>query len=97
MTDTIDTGVMIALRRIRDVALIRPARSKKYKKWLRDKFPYCELHHVCGSVHGMKSSDYLLLPMTHEEHEQAQGESLNLDHIIRAIRLLMMYAEELEQ
>jgi len=43
-------------------------KSKKYLKWVKEKYPNKDLHHLLGSVKGKKYTDYLVYPFEHNYH-----------------------------
>lgn len=86
----------ILYRQLRDVYL-RYGKSPKYKAWLRKRYPDKELHHVFGSVHGRKSSDYGIVPVDPMEHRLKQNDvDWCFSQIPMAINLLLMYVSEQE-
>ena len=98
-TPSIDRGPeRILFSRLKSVAQTRPYRSSRFKTWLRERSPGKDLHHVFGSVHGMKSSDLLSVMVEHGEH--MSGEE-NIDWLVEqmpgAIENLLRYVEYLEE
>ena len=57
ITDKSDSRILY--QRIKDVAL-KFGKSGQYEKWLKSQSPGKSWHHICGSVHGKKSTDYRL-------------------------------------
>ena len=47
-------------------------RSKKFKKWFHEEYPYTEMHHVFGSYTGIKTSDYCSAPVNDKTHTYAE-------------------------
>lgn len=48
-------------------------KSPKYMKWIKDKYPYLDRHHILGSTMGggnKKFTDYLVIPIRHDHHLQ---------------------------
>jgi hypothetical protein len=43
-------------------------KSKRYLKWMKGRNPHLDLHHILGSVHGKKFTDYLVVPIEHNHH-----------------------------
>jgi hypothetical protein len=43
-------------------------KSKRYLKWMKIQFPDLDLHHILGSVHSKKFTDYLVVPIHHTHH-----------------------------
>ena len=91
------TDFQIFCFRLRNLALTKPYRSAKYKAWLKEKFPKADdPHHICGSVHGMKSSDLLAIMVTRKEHGEIQHKPVTIEQVVGAIQNLMLYVEYLE-
>ena len=47
-------------------------KNADYLKWLRERNPDKTIHHLIGSMTGIKLNDYLLIPLTIQEHEEAE-------------------------
>ena len=43
-------------------------KSKRYLNWMKSRYPYVDLHHILGSVHSKKFTDYLVIPIHHTHH-----------------------------
>lgn len=73
-------------------------KSKKYMDWVKAKYPHHQRHHLIGSMTGIKLNDYLLVPVTHVEHEHAERNKLDyaIKHLHTSLNLLFEYLEELE-
>ncbi len=83
--------------RLRNLALTKPYRSERYKKWLKERFPNSDdPHHICGSVHGMKSTDLLCVAVTRKEHSEIQHKAVTMDQVLGTISNLMEYVKYLE-
>ena len=73
--------------------------APKYHRWLRDKRPNEDIHHLLSSTFGKKFSDYLVVPLDHNFHitkvtaNEAKYFSLLID---QACKWLKLYAETLE-
>ena len=87
----------IVFRRLRDVYL-RHGKSPKYLAWLRNRHPGKELHHVFGSVHGRKSSDFGVVPVDPMVHRERQNDpDWCFSQIFQSIDLLLEYLDESNQ
>ena len=84
--------------RLKSVAQTRPYRSERFKAWLREKSSGKDLHHVFGSVHGMKSSDLLAVMVEHGEHMSGE-DSIDwlVEQMPEAVENLLRYVEYLEE
>jgi hypothetical protein len=75
-------------------------RGKHYLDYLHGLFPDKVLHHLLGSASAKKKyTDYLIVPLTLEEHAKAH-KNLPLSFMLllpRAIKLLIGYAQYLEE
>lgn len=66
--------IQLLYRRLRDISLRKPARDKKYLKWIKTKpcvrcgRPADDPHHIFGSSGSLKSSDYHTVPVCRECH-----------------------------
>jgi hypothetical protein len=71
-------------------------KSKRYLKWMKSCYPYVDLHHILGSVHGIKFTDYLVVPVEHGHHlnviEPHKGIWFN-KLLERSITYLAIYAK----
>lgn len=72
---------------------LKVRRSEAYKKWLKKKYPGKELHHLIGSMTGIKLNDYLLLPVDRETHlgAEAQKREFCIEHLHESLGLLFEY------
>jgi len=52
-------------------------KSKKFKKWFHEKYPYMQQHHIFGSYTGIKTSDYCSVPLTTRQHDKAERDKSN--------------------
>lgn len=43
-------------------------KSKRYLKWMKARNPNLDIHHILGSVHGKKFTDYLAVSIEHWHH-----------------------------
>ena len=69
-----------------------------YVKWLHEKFPGMELHHLLlSSSSRLKSTDALMVPVTREEHKKAHKNAALyfMINLPKAIRLLIEYVQHL--
>ncbi len=73
-------------------------KSKKYMDWVKAKYPHKEIHHIIGSMTGIKLNDYLLIPLTHEEHEMAERHKIDMciQGLPESLNILFEYIKELE-
>jgi len=75
-------------------------RGKHYLDYLHELFPDKVLHHILGSASARKKfTDYLVVPLTLEEHAKAH-KNLPLSFMMllpRAIKLLIGYVIHLEE
>ncbi len=90
------TDIDILYRKLRDISFKKPFRSEKYKKFVREKSGKETFHHICGSYHGLKSSDLLGIGLNAEEHSLIQNEKPTIEHIVKAVENLMRYIEEMQ-
>ena len=96
---------MMQYKWLRNAALTKPARDKKYLEWLReqpcclcDRPPRSEPHHIYGSVHGMKSSDYGAVPVCRECHNfYEQNPKENAGLVEHQVVCLMRYLTTLRE
>ena len=68
-------------------------KDKNYLKWLRVKYPDKELHHLTGSMTGIKLHDCFIVPVTRAEHIKAEANKIQFfnDNLHIAIKLFMEY------
>lgn len=86
----------ILFSRIRNIALSH-GKHPKFKAWLKAQQPDKELHHVCGSVMGRKSTDLFAVMVTPQEHREKQDDiDWCISQIPEAIGNLMKYIEQHE-
>lgn len=73
-------------------------KSKQYLNWVRKGFPSLELHHLFGSHTGSKTTDYMILPLTREEHQLAElmKSEFAIDNLHIALNILQTYVKYLE-
>ena len=76
--------------------LVPPVRDKKYLDWVRTKHPEKEIHHLFGSYIAGKRTDYLVLPLTREQHLEAEKNKSEfaIEHLAESIALLITYLEQ---
>ena len=74
-------------------------KSKKFMDWVKAKYPHKQRHHLLGSMTGIKLNDYLLVPVTHQEHEHAERNKMDyaIKNLHKSLNLLFTYIEELEK
>lgn len=74
-------------------------KSKDYIKWLRKQYPDKTIHHLTGSMTGIKLNDYLLIPLTIQEHEEAERHKIEFfnNNLSKSVKLLFEYVKELEK
>ena len=73
-------------------------RSKKFKEWFHNEFPGYEQHHGAGSYTGIKTSDYFSMPVTSEQHTQAEKDKsafcmAHLPDFINTMQKYIIYLE----
>ena len=70
-------------------------RSKKHLEWLRE---LGEPHHLFGSYTGIKTSDYAAIPLTREQHNEAEKNKsyFAVTHLHILIKILIQRIIELE-
>ncbi len=76
-----------------------PARkSPRYLAWLRKRYPDKQVHHLIGSMTGIKLNDLLCVAVTAEEHEQAEREKIKFfgERLSESINNLIIYLEEIK-
>ncbi len=73
-------------------------KSKKFKKWFHEVFEGAEQHHGCGSYSGIKTSDYFSVPLTHQEHLEAEKNKSDfcVNNIEKFINVMQRYIIHLE-
>jgi len=75
------------------------ARSEKHINWLKKLYPDREPHHLFGSYsQGLKTSDYCVLPLTREEHVEAEQNKSDfaINNLHKLIAVLCARIKELE-
>jgi hypothetical protein len=89
------TDFEIFAKVMRSEALRRPYRSERYKEFVtkKEKDP----HHIYGSVHGLKSTDLAIIPVTRLEHVGIQNKPVTQSQIREAIRWNWEYIKHLEE
>ena len=84
----------ILFSKIRSVAL-KYGKAKQYKAWLKSTQPERDFHHVFGSSMSLKSTDWLAVMVTREDHVINQDNKDWLIHQIPiAIDNLLLYITE---
>jgi len=73
-------------------------RSKKFINWVKAKYPQYEVHHLLGSMTGIKLNDYLVKPVTRREHLEAEQHKIDfaIDNLARSLNILFEYIKHLE-
>ena len=74
-------------------------KGREYHEYLRELFPELVLHHILGSASAKKKyTDYLVVPLTIEEHAKAHKNLpvSFMKYLPRAIKLLIEYVQHLE-
>ena len=68
-------------------------KSKGYIKWLKNKYPNKECHHLTGSMTGIKLHDCFIAMVTRAEHIEAEKHKIEFfnNHLTEAIRNLINY------
>ena len=74
-------------------------RGNKYLKWLKDKYPHLEPHHLLGSQGKIKLTDYLVVMVTREEHQIAEKYKIAFftSNLHRSLIHLIQYIQHLEE
>jgi len=74
-------------------------KSRKFLAWVKKKYPDKETHHILGSMTGIKLNDYLVLPLTHTEHMEAEACKCDyaIDNLHISLRILFEYIKEIEK
>lgn len=74
-------------------------KSKKYMDWVKKKYPDKEIHHCLGSMTGIKLNDLLVMPVTREQHLEAERNKIDfaIDNLPQSLNLLFEYIKELEK
>lgn len=77
---------------------IKPAKSSRLIKWMKEENPNKEIHHLIGSTGKLKLTDYLVVAVTREEHARAEAFKILFffEHIHEAINNLITYTQYLE-
>jgi hypothetical protein len=92
----IGDGEML-FKKIRAIALSNPARSKRFKDFVKQISGKKEFHHVFGSAGNLKSTDLLGIGLDEAEHRKTQDDKAKLiEQIPAAIVNLLLYVETLE-
>ncbi len=78
---------------------IPPYKSRKYLRWVKNRFPDYEIHHILGSHIGKKNTDYLVVPLAPDVHRKMQRYYYKFFpmHITPAVLILLHYAKEVYQ
>ena len=88
---------LILFRKIKDVALRKPVQSKRFHDFVTNGRPDLDGHHVFGSVHGLKSSGYLLVAVGRNEHSLGgDDQDWLISKIPEAIGNLLRFVELME-
>lgn len=71
-------------------------KSKDYIKWLHNQYPNKELHHLTGSMTGIKLHDCFIVPLTREQHIKAETDKIGFfnNHLHEAIKNLITYLKQ---
>lgn len=82
--------------RLRNIPVYK---SKKFLKWVKEKYPTLEIHHLLGSMTGIKLNDYLVKPVTRREHLEAEQHKIDfaIDNLPRSLNILFEYIKQLEE
>jgi hypothetical protein len=77
---------------------LQSRKSGKFKKWIKKEYPGKDMHHLLGSMTGIKLNDYLLLPLTRTEHMKAEKSKIEfaVDNLPKSLNILFDYIEYLE-
>jgi len=88
----------ILFSRVKHVAQKSPHRSPRFKAWLKGRGALGDFHHVCGSVHKLKSTDLLAVIVPHKSHMEGE-ESIEwlVQQLPQGIENLLRYAQHLEE
>ena len=89
----------ILFSRIRNIALKKPYRSEKFKKFVKSRSGSdLDFHHAFGSVHGLKSTDLLGVAVGREEHSRGEmSKDWLIEQMPKAIENLIEYVKHLEE
>ena len=70
------------------------SKSKKYYEWFKKEHPNHDAHHLVGT----KVTDYLLVPLTREEHQvpHKKPDEYFQEDLIIAINILSNYIKSIE-
>jgi hypothetical protein len=74
-------------------------RAPKYLKWLKEKYPYFEPHHILGSTsRRLKLTDYLIVMVSRKDHDYAERYKIPfaIENLYKAIINLIEYTKHLE-
>lgn len=76
-----------------------PFKSLNYLRWLKTKEPDRELHHLLGSQGTLKLHDLLIIPVSREEHMQAEAhkEEYFFTYFPYSFNILTQYVAYLEK
>ncbi len=93
------TDAEILFSRLRNIALKKPHRSERFKKFVRERGTAgLDFHHVFGSVHGLKSTDLMGVCVSHEEHMLGElNREWILEQMPKALENLLEYVKHLEE
>jgi len=47
---------------------LKPRKSKRYLKWIKEKYPNQDSDHILESVYGLKLNDFLISMKSHDRH-----------------------------
>ncbi len=66
-------------------------KSKKFTKWLKNKYPNYDLHHV----YNLRNLDLIQVPENHEEHlGNTHGKGIKKEYRDSIIQILIMFIME---
>lgn len=73
-------------------------KSKKFLAWVKQKYPDKEVHHLLGSMTGIKLNDYLVKPVQRQEHLEAEKhkQDFAIANLPQSLNILFQYIKELE-
>jgi hypothetical protein len=73
-------------------------KSKRYLSWMKERNPNLDLHHILGSVHGKKFTDYLVVAIDHAHHlnvvEPHKGMWFD-KYLLESLENLQIYVNEI--
>lgn len=79
---------------------LKKFKSPKYLRWWHEKHHGKSAHHAFGSHTSSKTSDYLLLPLSHEKHMELHNKGgkaeCTIDQLHQIINDLQEYTHHLE-